>query len=109
MPTTDPWGRDREADRLDAQTTAAATRREHAHCGYPFAHSPHPGAHGPCVGTPLPLAPVTVNVPAREVYVQPPNRWLHAILSVATGGLWLIPWAFREYRHARRVRRATGR
>lgn len=43
--------------------------------------------------------PVIVNVS------QPgkgPNHVLHAILSVITGGVWLVPWAFITWRAGRR-------
>lgn len=49
-------------------------------------------------GTSYP-APVYVVTGGRH---HQPNHLLHAILSVITGGAWLVPWAFITWRAGRR-------
>lgn len=142
MSDTDAWGRDREADRLDAQDAAARARLMPTpaptdrvgdppslllwHCGDPHPHAPHPthaydrahpdGMTVQCAGSPLPPAgagippAVTVNVEAPTV-TEPdevPNRWLHVVVSLLTGGAWLLGWAVIELRVARRNRRRAA-
>lgn len=64
---------------------------------YPVTYSGRPGDP--------PAQPVIVNVAAPARAPLPPNRVLHALLTIATGGTWGLVWVWREHRYRRAVRR----
>ncbi|MNW51303.1 hypothetical protein D3C74_287870 [compost metagenome] len=57
------------------------------------------------MNTPEYSAPPLILTPLPD----PPNRIVHAIASVLTGGLWLIGWLIIERRYAARLRRTRAR
>lgn len=78
-------------------------------CEYPHPHAAHDTPAGRCQGiTNSPAAPITVNVeaPRQAAYVQPPARVLHALLTLATSGVWGFVWVWRERKYRRAVRDA---
>lgn len=98
------------------------------HCGDRGLHPQHalavPGVGTVvCAGSPLPEMPaamyapgatalpaITVNVEGPQ-HAEPdevPNRWLHVVVSLLTGGAWLLGWAVIELRVARRNRRRAA-